>query len=258
MRHEGMMTVGRMLLPVLVLLSACAQTPGATLEGRTFLSTSVTKDGVERPLVATTRIRLTLADGRLGASAGCNIYGADYSISDGRLVARGGSMTEMGCDEERSAQDEWLFGFLGSNPTITFDSDGLVLTHDGTVITLLDREIADPDLALVGTTWTVVSIIDGDTVSSFPADVVATLQFHADGTVAVNTGCNSGGGTYTLGGATIRFVGVALTERFCEGPARQMEAAVTPILQAASVSHQIEARNLTLMAGSQGLGLAGE
>ena len=252
------MTVGRMLLPVLVLLSACSQTPGATLDGRTFLSTSVTKDGIERPLVATTRIRLILADGHLGASAGCNIYGADYSISDGHLVARGGSMTEMGCDEERSAQDEWLFEFLGSNPTITFDSDGLVLTHDDTVITLLDREIADPDLALVGPTWTVVSIIDGDAVSSFPADVVATLQFHADGTAAVNTGCNSGRGRYTLSGATIRFVGVALTERFCEGPAGQMEAAVTPILQAASVSYQIEARNLTLMAGSQGLGLAGE
>ena len=252
------MTVGRMLLPVLVLLSACSQTPGATLDGRTFLSTSVTKDGIERPLVATTRIRLTLADGHLGASAGCNIYGADYSISDGRLVARGGSMTEMGCDEERSAQDEWLFEFLGSNPTITFDSDGLVLTHDDTVITLLDREIADPDLALVGPTWTVVSIIDGDAVSSFPADVVATLQFHADGTVAVNTGCNSGGGTYTLSGATIQFSEIVRTMRACSEPKGQMEAAVTTLLHASSVTYQIEARNLTLMAGNRGLGLTGE
>ncbi|MEO6058883.1 MAG: META domain-containing protein [Candidatus Limnocylindria bacterium] len=252
------MTVGRMLLPVLVLLAACAQTSGATLEGRTFLSTSVTKDGVERPLVADTRIRLSLEDGRLGASAGCNIYGADYSISNGHLVASGGSMTEMGCDDERSAQDEWLFAFLGSSPTIRFDSDGMVLEYEGTVITLLDREIADPDLALVGPTWTVASIIDGDAVSSFPTDVAATLQFHADGTVAVNTGCNSGGGTYTLSGSGIQFSNIALTERFCEGPAGQMEAAVTPILQAASVSYQIEARNLTVMAGSQGLGLTGE
>ena len=48
MRHTDMMTVGRMLLPVLVLLSACAQTSGATLDGRTFLSTSVTKDGIAK------------------------------------------------------------------------------------------------------------------------------------------------------------------------------------------------------------------
>lgn len=258
MRHTDMMTVGRMLLPVLVLLSACSQTPGATLDGRTFLSTSVTTDGVARPLVAGTRIRLTVADGHLGASAGCNIYGADYSISDGHLMASGGSMTEMGCDEERAAQDEWLFAFLGSNPTITFDSDGLVLTHEGTVITLLDREIADPDLSLVGPTWTVVSIIDGDTVSSFPADVVATLQFHADGTVSVNTGCNSGGGTYTLSGATMQFSEIVLTKRACQEPEGQMESAVTAVLHASSVSYQIEARSLTLTAGSQGLGLTGE
>src|SRR3989304_3783039 len=123
MRHEDMMTVGRMRLPVLVLLTACSQTPGATLDGRTFLPTSVTKDSIERPLVATTRIRLTLADGRLGASAGCNIYGADYSISDGHLVARGGSMSARGWALSPSARGVPSAGFNGLTPSITFDSD---------------------------------------------------------------------------------------------------------------------------------------
>lgn len=259
MRPAVMMRIARILLPVLVLVAACTQPlPAATLEGRTFLSTSVTDDGVARQLVAQTRIRLSFADGQLGASVGCNIYAAAYRIADGRLVASGGSMTEMGCDEDRAAQDEWLFSFLGSSPSITLDGNDLVLERDGTVITLLDREIADPDLALIGPTWTVVSIISGDAVSSIPDNVVATFKFLADGRVEVNTGCNIGGGKYAVDGAVVQFSGILSTLIACDGAAGQMEAAVMAVLQAESVSYQIEAGNLDLMAGNQGLGLAGE
>ena len=59
---------------------------------------------------------------------------------------------------------------------------------------LLDREVAEPDLNIVGPTWTVESIIHGDAVSSVPAGAIATLVFKADGTIDVNAGCNRGGG----------------------------------------------------------------
>ena len=70
--------------------------------------------------------------------------------------------------------------------------DELVLEDGATVITLLDREVADPDLPLVGPVWTVTAIITGDAVSSVPEGVIATLVFTDDGLVMVNTGCNSG------------------------------------------------------------------
>ena len=47
-------------------------TPALTLDGRTFLSTAVTENGVARALVGGTRIRLQFLDGRLAATAGCN------------------------------------------------------------------------------------------------------------------------------------------------------------------------------------------
>ena len=51
-----------------------------SVDGRTFLSTDVTQDGEERPLVDGTQIRLAFSDGQLSASAGCNTIGGTYSI----------------------------------------------------------------------------------------------------------------------------------------------------------------------------------
>ena len=241
-----------------LILAACATEGGGTaLEGTTFLSTGVTEDGQDRPLVDGTRIRIGFNDGQLSANAGCNIFGGSYRLEGDRLIVEGGSMTEMGCDEERSAQDEWLFGLLGSQPTLSRDGDELVLTADDTVITLVDEEVAEPDVPLVGTTWTVESLITGDAVSSVPAGAVSTFEFSEGGEVAVNTGCNQGGGRFTVDGDRLAFVDVAVTEMACDGPGGELEAAVLPILGADGLTFAIDSNTLTLMAGNQGLILRG-
>jgi heat shock protein HslJ len=256
-------------LPVLLaalLLAACTAaspsgssgpSPATGLDGRTFLSTGVTVAGADRPLVEGTLIRISFQDGNIGANGGCNTFGGTYLVSGGRLFISGGGMTEMACDEDRMAQDEWLFAFLGSTPEIALDGDTLVLTSGDTVITLLDREVADPDLPLVGITWSVQSIIDGGAVSSVPDDVLATLTFFADGTVQIATGCNSGGGKFEATADTLRFRDLVTTEMACGGAAGQMETAVLRVLTAEVVGYRIEASSLELMAGQFGLGLQG-
>lgn len=249
-------------LVLVVLLAACdgdAPPGGDTgLDGRAFLSTSVTDGGADRPLVDGTQIRISFNDGQIGASAGCNTMGGTYRIEDGVLVFEGGSMTEMGCDEARHAQDDWLIEFLGSRPTITQSGSELQLSSEGTVITLQDAEVADPDLPLTGTTWTVDSIVSGEAVSSVPDGAEATFTFTDDGRVEVNTGCNQGSGRFEVTNGTLRFVDVAVTEMACEGPGGQLEAAVLPLLGADGLSWAIDARTLTLMAGNQGLMLRGD
>jgi heat shock protein HslJ len=241
----------------LVLLAACVVEDHALpLDGRTFVSTSVVEDGEDRPLVAGTEIRLSFTDGQIGAQAGCNIFGGPYRVEDGTLVVEGGAMTEMGCDEERSAQDEWLFALLGTRPRIELSQDELVLDADGTVIALLDREVAQPDLELVGPTWTVESIIVGDAVASVPAGATANITFADDGTVHVNTGCNGGGGNYTIDGDRLRFFEVITTLRGCDAAAVDVEAAMTEML-GAGPTYAIDANTLTLMAGDRGLVLRG-
>jgi heat shock protein HslJ len=166
-------------------------------------------------------------------------------------------MTEMGCDQPRHDQDDWVLGFLGSRPTVALSGNDLTLTAGDVVIRLLDREIADPDLPLVGPTWTVTSIIAGDAVSSFPDGIAATLTFTADGKVELNTGCNLGGGSYAVDGDRIAFDAIVTTKRACDGPGGQLEAAVLGVLQAESLTYAIEAGSLTIMAEGQGLSFSG-
>lgn len=248
----------RILLVVALLLAGCTSAPGASLDGRTFLASEVAANGQPRDLVPGTRIRLDFSDGRLGASAGCNTIGGTYRIADGQLLVGDLSTTEIGCDPDRHAQDAWLSSFLGSGPDLTLTGNDLVLESAGTIITLLDREVADPDLPLAGTTWTVVSVISGEAVSSVPAGVTATLAFQADGRVTLKTGCNSGGGRFSSTADELRFSNLMMTLMGCDGPRGEMEGAVLRVLQAETVSYRIEAGTLELSADGFGLQLTGK
>ena len=242
---------------LLLALTACSVQSGSGLDGTEWLSTAVTEDGEDRPLVDGTQIRISFNDGQLRASGGCNSMGGAYRVDDGRLTFEGGGMTEMGCDDERHAQDDWLFGFLGSQPSIAHDGDKLTLTSGETVIALQDSEVAEPDLPLEGTTWTVDSLISGDAVSSVPNGATATLVFTDDGRVEVDTGCNTGGGPYEMTDGTLRIGDVMTTLIGCDGAVAQLEMAVLAVLHAGEIDYAIDAGTLTLMAGDQGLGLRG-
>lgn len=246
---------------IAVAVAGCGLLSGGSapgVAGRTFLSTGVSVAGAPKPLVAGTQIRLNFTkDGSIGAQVGCNQFGGTYRLDGAVLRIDGGGMTEMGCDPDRMAQDDWLFALLGSAPTISLAGNELIMRSGDTVITLLDREIAEPDLALVGPTWTVVSIVSGDAVSSIPDGIVATLAFGADGQVAVQSGCNGGGGPYTVEGNAIRFGEIQTTLIGCDGAAAQMEAAVMQLLNADAVTFQIDASTLSLRIPGGGLDLQG-
>jgi heat shock protein HslJ len=237
---------------VIVLVGACSLIGGAgqpeALAGRTFLSTAVTVDGGERPLVPGTQIRLTFGeDGQLGASAGCNSYGAPFRVDAGVLIADGGAMTEMGCDAPRHAQDDWLFEFLGARPTITFSNGELTLTVGTTTIRLLDREVAEPDLPLAGPLWVVDGFIDGETAMSAPGGPTASLQFAESGEFRLDAGCNQGTGTAIVGDdGSLRLGPIALTRRACQGPEAELERMVLTVLQADSLGWEIDASRLVL------------
>ena len=258
------MTISRMGSAVLlvVVTAACGIVPGLggspDLAGRDFVSTSVTVGGVDFALVEGTQIRIGFSDeGMMTANAGCNHFGAMYRIDGGVLAITEGAMTEMACQPELEEQDQWLFAFLGSQPLISTEGDELVLEDDETIITLLDREVADPDLPLVGPVWTVTALVSGDAVSSVPEGVTATIVFTEDGLVMVNTGCNSGNGAADIRQVTIRFGDIALTRMACEGAPAQMEAAILRILRADVVGYTVDASMLELSIAGYGLQLTG-
>lgn len=248
------------VLPML-LLTACGSLTGpggADVDGRSYLSTSVTDNGAPRELVDGTRVGLSFRDGTVTASAGCNTMAGSYRIVDQTLVVDNLGMTEMGCPGDLAAQDTWLSGLLTSEPAIALEEDTLTLTSGSSVLTMLDRVIADPDRPLVGTVWRVDSLISGDAVSSTPAGARATLTFASDGTLSVSPGCNTGGGSWTLDGDTLTMDRILTTRMACDDARGELEAAVLGVLGAGELTVDITAASLTLSAGDTGLGLRAE
>ena len=76
------------------------------------------------------------------------------------LVVPAMAQTQMACDPAALMdQDTWLGSVLTSRPTLTLDDDTLTISAQGATVTLLDREVADPDLPLEGTVWTVDTLV---------------------------------------------------------------------------------------------------
>jgi len=220
---------------------------GATVDGKTYLSSGI-QGGT---LVAGTQVRLSFKDGQVGASGGCNSMSGPYSITAGRLTATQLMTTEMGCDAPRMAQDQWLAKLLGG-AAINVTGDTLTLTEGPLTLTLLDKEVATPDKPITGTTWVLDGITNGDTASSVPAGVTASIKI-TDGQLAVDTGCNVGSGTVQVTGNTLTVGPLMLSKRPCQADSASVESAVTSVLTAKSVHFTIDADALTLDAGTAGL-----
>lgn len=243
------------LVMLMVVLAACGkpgnasespeEPPADPLRGHTFLSTAVKEAGVDHQLASGTRVSLQFTDdGRLLANAGCNTLNGSISVAGGKLSGGDLAMTEMGCAPELMAQDTWLAELLRSEPAWRLDGPELTITSSRTELTLVEREVAEPDVALVETTWVVDTLIDGQTSSSVPAGARATLVFGVD-RVTVEGGCNTGSSGYELSGSTIKFDGAHMTLKACAEPLMRLEKTVVDVL-AGAVAFEIAADRLTL------------
>lgn len=117
-------------------LAACGEEV-ADLDGRTFTATEVRG----HDLVEGSGITLAFADGQISAQAGCNtlVGGGTW---DGGILALDAELasTLMACDDALMAQDDWLSGFLVSDPALSLDGDTLTLGDDATGMTLTETE----------------------------------------------------------------------------------------------------------------------
>jgi len=236
-----------------LLVAGCGTEPGVravpptdnVLTGRTFLSTTVTENGAARPLVAGTTVSLWVTDdGRLVANAGCNTMQGPVDTSGGRLSAADLSMTEMGCDAARHAQDDWVAKLLGAEPSWRLAGDTLTVESGTTTITLRDKKAVQPDLALEGRRWQLDTIVTGDTASHGDVYRKAFLEF-ADGRVTGSTGCNRLFGPATLDGHTITFGAIGTTRMACGSELAPVEAAVVATLRG-KVTFTVDGTSLSL------------
>jgi heat shock protein HslJ len=200
-------------------------------------------------------VQLTFRDDEISARSECNTLLGTASIDGEVLVVTDVGSTEMGCDPDLHAYDDWLAGFLSSSPTISLDGATLTITGATDSLVLTDREVADPDRPLVGPRWVVDGLIDGDAVSSLPAGIAEApwLQF-TEAAVEGSAGCNDFSAEVTIGDGTIEVAGLTTTDVGCDAPTMAVEGAVHAALTG-TVAYETDADRLTLTA-SDGRGIS--
>lgn len=235
---------------------------GLDLDGRAFWSTEVVDDGQPRELVAGTRISLDFGTGTLGVSAGCNSMGGAYTVDDGLLIVADLAMTEMGCDPERHAQDTFVADFLATSPAVTIDGDELRLASGETMIALLDTDVANPDVSIIGTVWEVNGFIDGDTAMAMATPTPGSVVFTDESSMIAYDGCKeyivnvevsdgSTGGPVEDDGE-MQFGPVEFDTEGCEAP--EYVEAFHASFETGEASYLIDGTQLTILNGG-GAGL---
>jgi heat shock protein HslJ len=104
---------------------ASAQWPA----GQRFLSTSIVEHGVPRQPVGGARIELAFSDRGLVAYAGCNHFGGDARLEGGQLTFDTTSSNAMACSKDVMEQEQWLYKFLSSRPSLRISGNELVLRN---------------------------------------------------------------------------------------------------------------------------------
>jgi heat shock protein HslJ len=233
--------------------SASNQPPPGTspqsVSGRTFISSAV----VGHRLVAGTHLQITFTrDQRISVNAGCNTLGAGYRVDAARLVVEQLASTEMGCDADRMAQDQWIGELLQAKPEMATTTDAVTLTSGPTTLTLRDRKVVDPDRPLTGTTWIVDSEIDRSTVSSAPTGTNATVRLVDNTHIEVYDGCAHTSGSVEMHQRSFTVRGLVGTAP--AGCATRRAVSFGRVLPG-TVGFEIDADRLTLT-NADGLGFA--
>lgn len=205
----------RRFLPFLLpaMLAACGMVgpDSAELDGEWVLR-SGSVDGQPLPLVADRVVSLRIAGDEIGGTAACNIYGGTIERTGSSIAISALSMTEMGCDEATMALESAYLAALAEVTTADRAESSLLLEGPGVELTFA-LDVPEPDAALVGTAWSLESMVTGDAVSSVLGS--ATLVLEEDGTLRGSTGCRDFTARYELSGADLRVSDLAVDQVEC-------------------------------------------
>lgn len=196
--------------------------------------------------------------GKVDARTGCNSIGAKATI-DGDTITLGEKRTTLiACPEELAAFEKALNGAFEGKLTAKVEDKKLTLTSAAGDTIAMSAEKPAP---LVGTGWSVTSLVSDGTAGSLPKDKKgetgkATLTFAKDGTVSGSLGCNTFSATAKTTDSTITFGPLKSTKRLCPEPGMSLERELMKVLDG-KVTYEVHHRELTLKtADGTGFGAA--
>jgi heat shock protein HslJ len=171
-----------------------------------------------------TPVTLAIDGDVVSGTAPCNTYHGSFDLGDDDSVEIDDlAATRMACPEPRLAAEDEFLAALGAVDAVEVDvdeegrddRDRMVLTGPGGV--RLAFRSYDADELLVGT-WQVVGVASGDAVESALAGTTPSITFTEGGDVALETGCNTVGGSWELDGDELSVGQVRTTLMACDDP----------------------------------------
>lgn len=238
------------LLLLATIMSACGAfgPDPAELDGDWVLR-SGSLDGEPLRLDGDRVVTLRIAGDEVGGTAACNIYGGTIA-RDGSSISIGAlSMTEMGCDEATMALESAYLEALAA-VTAADRAESILLLEGPNVDLTFALEVPEPAAALVGTTWSLESMVTADAVSSVLGP--ATLVLEEGGTMRGSTGCRDFTARYELSGADLRVSDLAVDQVECEEGVASQDAHVLETFEG-QVRVSIEGSRLSIGGVDRGL-----
>lgn len=199
--------------------------------------------------IPNSRTTLSFNDGNAGGFAGCNDYGASYTVEDDDALAFGeGAKNEQGCIEPEGilGQEEEFVAMLIQMTTFTMQGEQLLLTSADGKMSLLFQPILQFTMNpsdLIGTEWQLVSWSDREL---FPNSGI-TLRFDDAETISGFAGCRNFEGSYTAENDSFNNYSMSMQEITCDAPEEVLiqEGDYTTALSETS-KYLIEDEQLTL------------
>ena len=210
-----------------------------------------TVDGEAMVVPDGSRITLLVDGDQVGGTSACNGYGTSWQLDGSHVqVGPGMSGTEMGCEPDVMAAESTYLGALPRVDRGTQESGELRLSGAGVQLRFVQQPPV-PTTALVGATWVLETLLNGEVTSSVAGDA-ATLLLAGDGSLTGSTGCRSLSGQYVVVGDEVLFTSFAADGDCPDDLAAQDGQVVTVLGDGFRAS--VEENRLTV-ASDGGLGL---
>jgi heat shock protein HslJ len=207
-------------------------------------------------------VTLTIDGDQVFGTAACNGYGGTLAADD-RLGGGGPfrvtelSWTEIGCEPDvMQLEQQYLAALQAVDSYELAGSLHLGVIDVGTSL-VFDPVAPVADNEIVGTTWVLDTVIEGDAASNSPIMHSATLTLDDDGTLTGSTGCRLLEGEWITAGAQIVFTRFAAIDDpaagLCAPESQALDGFIVTVL-GDGFTVDIDGRRLTLMApGDEGL-----
>jgi heat shock protein HslJ len=221
---------------------------GGSIDGEWQL-TAATVDGQDLD-VSAGPVTLIVEGDRWGGTSACNQYFAQATLDGSEVTVGPVGSTEMACAEPRMTLEQHYLTALQRVTSAAADDQALTLRGDGVQMAFEPLPPMEP-ADLVGTTWTLTTLVDGDAASSVVPEP-ARLLLGDDGTLTGTTGCRSFRGPWEQYGDTAMVGPLATTKIACSDETAAQDLQVLKVLDG-RVTMTVDGTSLTVENGDLGL-----